>query len=821
MKENGFDKMKSAFKNRAALLIYDAIILLLCISGVYSLVSKPFLPFNVSSENSFLIISEIHQNSSSLSVGDTILTVDGYKFKNWEEAELYTDAKNIGSKVTVEYLKNRQPSFAKAALINYYSTFEIIVISFVALIFIFLALLVVLKSDDKSAVIFHWAGMGLAMIITLTSGNYSALPHSLSLLNHFLYLFAFTLTPVLFIHFTCVFTSSASNVMKKIIIAFYLFAVLLAAYLFLQYYNAMQNNSVNGVQQYVKVYTYLFRPFLLISVLTAIVIFYRAYKRAADLTTKRKLNWLLLGFLIGPTGFILLWVIPLIVLGHSLLTEAVMHILLIAVPLTVTIAIIKYRLLDINLLLKRSVVYTIVISGLVIIYVLVFIGITFLIKGIEFTVPAIISAVIIALFMNPVKNKVQKFVNRKFFRVEYDFREEQKKYLKDISESHNIYTMAEKVVEHTDKLIPVEKIGFFILDESNKIKLIAHKNFEMLANRSIKFHQEELKSNLSLPVAVDDRVEPGLQVEPADQRVFKRWGMVLVFPVKSDNGNVVAFLVLGKKKSELVFNKDDIDLLNTVTTAISITMDRIKLQQDLIFKQLEAERLEELNKVKSFFVSTVSHELKTPLTSIKMFAEMLKDNPDCSTEKAQEYLQIIEGESERLKRLINNVLDFTKIEKGIKIYDKKKIELNSIVSKVLRSMEYQFKMAKISIDTNLNEQSYNIFADKDAVEEAVMNILSNAIKYSKKNTIVTVSTFKKEKYACVKITDNGIGISKSKINKIFEPFYRHESDLIKAEGTGLGLAIVKHIIDAHQGKIEVESKPGKGSSFILLFPMED
>lgn len=813
--------MTSAIKNRSALLIIDAIIFLLCISGVYSLVSKPFLPFNVSSEKSFLIVSEINQSRSSLSVGDTVLTIDGNKFRNWEEAELYTDAKNIGSKVTIEYLKNGQPSFTSVALLNYYSKFEIVVISFVALIFIILSLIVVLKSDDKSAVFFHWAALGLAIVITLTSGNYSALPHSLSLLNHFIYLFAFTLTPVLSIHFTCVFTSSRSKIMKKVITGFYIFAVLLAAFLFVQYYGAMHNNSFGRIRQYVKVYTFVFRPFLLISILTAIAIFYRAYKRASDITTKRKLNWLLLGLLIGPAAFILFWVIPLILLGHSLLTEALMHILLISVPLTFAIAIVKYRLLDINLILKRSVVYTIVISGSVIIYILIFSSLTFLIEGVEAPIPAITAAVIIALFMNPVKTRTQRFVNRKFFRVEYDFRKEQKIFLNDVKNSHDISSMAKKVVEHTDKLIPIEKIAFFILDDDNKIKLIAHKNFDMLINRSIKFHPKELQSNLSLPVAVDDKIEPGLEVEPADQNVFKRWGMVLVFPAKSVSGKILAFLVLGKKKSGLVFNKDDIDLLNTVTTAVAITMDRIKLQHDLIRKQLEAERLEELNKMKSLFVSTVSHELKTPLTSIKMFAEMLKDNPDCCTEKTQEYLQIIEGETERLKRLINNVLDFTKIEKGIKTYDKRKIELNNVVSKVLRSMGYQFKMAQINLSVNSSEQDLKIFADKDAIEQAVINLLSNAIKYSKKNTTVAVSTFTKEKYACVKITDNGIGISKSKINKIFEPFYRQENDSIKEEGTGLGLAIVKPIIDAHDGKIEVESKPGKGSAFSLLFPIED
>ena len=814
--------MTSAIKNKYALLTIDAIIFLLCIFGVNRIVLKAYLPFNVIPENSHLIISQISEDQSQFAVGDTVLSVDGYNFGNWEELEVYTDGKNIGDEITIVYLINGNKVSSNVTLVQYYSIFDIVIISLVGVLFIFLAIFVAFKSADKSAIIFNWASVGLAMVITMTSGNYSVEPVFLNLLIHCLFLFTFTLTPVLFIHFTYTFTSFSSTIIKKIIYAFYLAAVLLAGYLCLLYFDATQHESLSSIHRYVQIYNFVFRPFLLISVLSALLIFIKAYESADDLTTKRKLNWLLLGFLIGPTAFILLWVIPMILLGYSLLTEALMHLLLISVPLTFAIAIVKYQLLDINLILKRSVVYTIVISGLIVTYTLIFTGLTLMIKGIEDTIPAVIAAVIVAIFMNPVKNRVQKFVDRMFFRVQYNFREEQKKYLNDVKEANDIFSMAEKVVGHTDKLIPVEKIGFFILEEkSNKIRLIAHNNFDLLINHSVKFQKENLKTDLSLPVAVDDKIEPGLNVESADRQVFKRWGMVLVFPVNSLNGIIHGFLVLGAKKSGLRFNEDDVDLLNTVVTTIALTMDRIKLQQELIIEQIQAEHLEELSRMKSLFVSTVSHELKTPLTSIKMFAEMLKDNPDCSTEKAQEYLRIIEGESERLKRLINNVLDFTKIEKGIKSYDKSKIELNNVVSKVLKSLEYQFKIAQINLDVNLNEQSFNIFADKDAVEEAVMNILSNAIKYSKKNTTVTVTTFEKEKYASVEVTDHGIGISQSKINKIFEPFYRQENELIKTEGTGLGLSIVKNIMDAHNGTIEVVSEPGKGSTFTLLFPMED
>ncbi|MHA2122511.1 MAG: sensor histidine kinase, partial [Promethearchaeota archaeon] len=319
--------------------------------------------------------------------------------------------------------------------------------------------------------------------------------------------------------------------------------------------------------------------------------------------------------------------------------------------------------------------------------------------------------------------------------------------------------------------------------------------------------------------AVDDKVEPGVEVESADLKVFRRWGMVLVFPIKSPSGVIHAFIVMGAKKSGAKYLQEDIDLINTVSAATALTIDRIMLQEELIIEHLEAERLEELNQMKSQFVSNVSHELKTPLTSIKMFAEILRDKKGYESEKSQEYLEIIEGESDRLKRLIDNVLDFAKIERGIKTYDKDIVEFNHLTHDVLKMMKYQFKMAKIDLVQNISEEESYINADRDAVEEAMLNILSNAIKYSEQNTSVTVSTAKRNSYVCFEVVDEGIGISETDLKEIFNPFFRTKNnDVIKVKGTGLGLSIVRHIINAHEGKIEVESKLGEGSSFTLLFP---
>ena len=131
----------------------------------------------------------------------------------------------------------------------------------------------------------------------------------------------------------------------------------------------------------------------------------------------------------------------------------------------------------------------------------------------------------------------------------------------------------------------------------------------------------------------------------------------------------------------------------------------------------------------SYYVSSVSHDLKTPLTSIKMFTEILKESSNIKSGNAGEYLDIIEGESDRLSRLINNVLNFAKIENGIKEYSFAKMDISECIEDVLKIMEYQFMMDNFKVDKSL-QQNVFISADKDAVKEVLINLISNSIKYS-------------------------------------------------------------------------------------------
>jgi two-component system phosphate regulon sensor histidine kinase PhoR len=816
--------VKRFLLNNVSLLSADILILFICISGVYLITLKADLPFKTSTVNSKLIVFENPASDKNIKAGDEIISIDNLQFDNWEEIELYLDGKNIGDKVEIQLSSNGESKSVTVQLINYYRLDELIIISFVALVFIVMGVFVRIRaSENHSAHLFHWASLGLGVVIVLTAGYYNIEPLGYGHFNRIVWLLAYSLTPVLFIHFTSSFSKKKVKGINYILRYFYISAFISAFILSYFFLNATIGKDSSYIKYYVLFFDSIFRIFLIVCIVIAISICIYAYRVAGEIEERKRLQWLLMGFFIGPFSFVILWVIPIFLTGRSLIPESLILIFLVAIPITFSIAIIKYHLMDINLIIRRSVVYTIILSAIIITYVGLSSIITLFVKDINPAFPSVLTAIAVVVLLQPVKNGIQKFVDKKFFRVEYDYREEQKRFLEDIENSLNIQTLAEKLVKQTDSLIPVHKIGLFILHQpDNRIKLIANKGWDLLKGRSVRFEAENLKTDLSVPIAVDDKVEPGLDIESADVKVFKRWGMVLVFPVKSPTGIIHAFLALGVKKSGSRFLKDDVDLLNTVVAVAALTIDRIKLQEELILEHLEAERLEELNELKSFFLQTITHELKTPLTSIKMFTEKLQDKKDIASEKSDFYLQVIDGESDKLRRLIDNILDYARIEKGMKTYNQKCIDLNQVVKKTIDSIKYQLIISRQSVEVTTSSDEIIINADDEAVERAITNLLTNAIKYSSPGSKTSVSVEKINGSARIEVKDEGKGISTEDLKNIFEPFRRAKSVETKnIEGTGLGLAIVKHIMDAHKGRIEVQSEPGKGSTFSLFFSVEE
>ena len=779
-------------------------------AGIYHLAQKPGLPPEYVPSESQTIVRRI----------------DGIPVETPGEVEFFLEAYRIGDIVQVDVDPAAGRSPVTVQLVGNSSVLSIIMDVVIALIIVALGAVVYLfRPDEQASVIFHVATLTLAAALMGTKTIYAVHPMWLGYTLCLFFFVAYTTIPVLFAHFTLVFPAVRWRAHWRWMIRLYAAAGVIAVWQAVSYLGAAHAHSIElfrastGDSAFMNVFVFVF---LLFGVCNFIV----SYRNATALSEKKRLRWILYGLSIGPAPFIFLWVLPQAFLRSPWVPESIFKLFLLLIPITFSVSIVKYRLMDIDVIINRSAVYAIVIGVLLVVYA----GIVGIIARFVsvWTVQSSLTvspaaAILVALLFEPMRKRVQRFVDRSFFRIQYNFREAQRNLVEEIKQCVNLTEIARLVVGRTDELLPVERIGFFTLQpENNRIRLIAHKGFDVIEARTIRFEIEKLKTQLPLPVGLDDKIEPAVAFESADAEVFRRWGMALVFPMLSRSSEIFGFLVLGEKKSAMRFTSEDVDLLTSVTTQAGLAIERIKLQQQYLLEHEEAQRLEELNRLKSYFVSSVSHDLKTPLTSIKLFAEMLRDQKQNSPQEAQEWLEIIDGESERLTRLINNVLDFEKAERHMKQYNFEMIDLNDVVRKCVRSMNYQLKMEKCILKTQLCKDSVSIHADEDAVLEALENLMTNALKYSPADRrSIELSTSVGTAFAEVSVQDCGIGISEEDRRTIFEPFARaRQAQKHWSGGTGLGLAVVKNVMDAHEGVIEVQSEVGSGSTFTLKFPMQ-
>lgn len=234
----------------------------------------------------------------------------------------------------------------------------------------------------------------------------------------------------------------------------------------------------------------------------------------------------------------------------------------------------------------------------------------------------------------------------------------------------------------------------------------------------------------------------------------------------------------------------------------------------------DARREMALAQLRTQFIASVSHELRTPLTAVRMFIESLKMNPDLDAATRADYLDTMLRETERLSRLVNNVLEFSRIERHQKTYDLRPAALADIVHSVVTSFGPLVEQAGYQLETVIDEDVGEAKADPDALEQAILNLLTNAMKYSGASRRIQLKLARLGERAAIEVRDFGIGIATGEHRKIFDSFYRVPSrENRNVPGAGLGLTLVRHVIEGHGGEVLVESAPGKGSAFTLVLPL--
>jgi Na+/proline symporter/signal transduction histidine kinase len=285
-------------------------------------------------------------------------------------------------------------------------------------------------------------------------------------------------------------------------------------------------------------------------------------------------------------------------------------------------------------------------------------------------------------------------------------------------------------------------------------------------------------------------------------------------------GSASARVVVGTVAKEEPLGIDEVmNILDETRQVIAYSREL-----EIATNELKAanERLKELDRLKDEFISTVTHELRTPLTSVRSIAEILHANPKLNNEQHQSFTSIIVKESERLTRLINQVLDFQKIETGAMDWHISHLNLNEVIQDALATTNQLIQEKKIEVECRLPDEVPLITGDRDRLIQALVNLISNAVKFCRDNHgKIDIDLHVAADRMQVNVRDNGIGISETDKQIIFDEFrqVRHVTKG-RPRGSGLGLAITRRIIDFHNGRIWVESTPGKGSTFSFSLPIE-
>jgi signal transduction histidine kinase len=406
----------------------------------------------------------------------------------------------------------------------------------------------------------------------------------------------------------------------------------------------------------------------------------------------------------------------------------------------------------------------------------------------------------------------------------------------DIGSILNLPLLFERIVEKTSTLTDSDYGNLMMIEKGYLVSRISHpKVAKSVSKNSIRIKGSPFEEILarSRTAIIND-----ISRMDMDSRTKKKFCLnkgicsKAMIPLLIDDMPIGMINLESRKKNNYRRIRKSLEIL-TNHIAIAIENARLydevrdfnrKLQEevDIATRELRQknEELKKLDEIKSEFVSNVSHELRTPLTSIAGYSKLIKAKKlGPITEQQKQSLNIIVEESDRLTRLINDVLNLSKLEQGKVEYRLEQLDLIEVIEQTIDSMKMNAKEKDISLVFIKPQSLPKVKASFDLMKQALVNLVSNAIKFSKKDGKVEIKAGERKDWVDVSVKDNGIGISEENQKKIFNKFYQVDSSMTKsAGGTGLGLVIVKKIMDIHKGKITLSSKPMRGTTFRFSLP---
>ena len=391
----------------------------------------------------------------------------------------------------------------------------------------------------------------------------------------------------------------------------------------------------------------------------------------------------------------------------------------------------------------------------------------------------------------------------------------------DITHEKNIQLELEKSEEKyrllietaNDLIFYLDKYGYFVTVNNYGALALGYKPEEIIGQHFLEFISDDSKAELTLTfqqILKSDRVN-------SFETVFlDRTGKDVIFEIQGrtiwNDGEISGMLGIGRN---ITLRRKDEEKLKELNSKLIEANRLVTIERDRVKQQVSV--IEEVNKLKSKFISNISHELRTPLASVIGFSETISSDPEMPKEMAMEFNNIILSEGKRLAGLINNLLDFAKME-GSKIeIIKSDFDVIELLKEILKNLENIAKEKCLILTSDLPETPVILNADRERISEVYYHLIHNALKFTEKGGRVTIIAQIYLKEFEFIVSDTGIGIPAKDLTNIFQKFFKAGTN-IQFPGTGIGLGLVKQIVDLHKGLISVKSEMGKGTTFIVKFP---
>jgi signal transduction histidine kinase len=648
------------------------------------------------------------------------------------------------------------------------------------------------------------------------------------------------LTPTFFFHYICQLT----KYYKKILItSVYLFAIFFMGLNFLYknfiYIHLVFNQfyffffDINKNPFYLIFYIIFYWIIVLFSFYILIIFF-----RSSTGIKRTQLKYFIIGCLIAWLGPIVMF---LLVFGIPIYPYS--NILVGVYPFVFAYAILRYRLMDINIVLKKTAVYSLSAGILTSFFVVIVISMTKLLSemaGITSLTIMVIAAITIAMLFNPLKNRIQKIIDKIFYKKTYDYYATIRKVSHELTSMFDLKKIYNFIGDIIFSTLGLKNIYLLSVEPSGDYEVVYHMPYKKDEGRRVNAgnsgnnggriqeteysEEDEKRDKKRLKIAQDClmtkflKTSENIVIKDELPGIIDLLGQETIDCIKIHlelfDGEVLVpvfvddklsfFIILGEKLSGDMFTNEDIKLLETISDQTAIAIKNA----NLYVEKVNSERLASMGMMSATF----AHEVRNPLTSIKTFAQLMPERHN-DPEFNSTFSKIVVNEIERVDGLIRDLLHFSS---GKVLPSMDDIDITALIDEVLeyQKIKLELERRKISVEKIYRDVKINIMGDLKKLRQAFINIISNGCQAMGENGILKVNINPNGRNVDILISDTGEGISREDISRIFEPFYT-----TKSLGIGLGLAISKKIIEDHGGNIKVKSELSKGTTFVVSLPV--